>query len=448
MIRGATRLQLVVFALLAVLGIAYVGGTYVGVNERLFGRGFTVTADFPDSGGIYENAEVTYRGVTVGRVEGLRLSGTGVYVDLHLEEGVQIPAVTRAVVANRSAVGEQYVDLQPESPGPPYLKPGDIISRANTATPISTTTLLVNLDRLVNSVDREDLSIVIGELGAAFDDGGRDLQRLIDSGNALTEAATDALPETIKLIEDGQTVLATQNEQAGTIKSFARDLALLTDTFRDSDSDIRQILDGGSAASREISDLLQTTEPTLPILIGNLITVNQVTSARIPNLRQILVTYPAAVEGGFTVAPGDGTSHFGLVLNASDPPACTSGYASTRQRVPQEQGEVSANREARCTAAPSSQVNVRGAQNAPKARGGPEWQPDDTGGGSGPGSAAEEEPASAPSPDAVYVAGYDPVTGLAVGPDGRPIIIGSRGGQQRLLGEDSWKWLLLAPLGG
>ncbi len=29
----------------------------------------------------------------------------------------------------------------------------------------------------------------------------------------------------------------------------------------------------------------------------------------------MLVTYPAVVAGGFTVVPGDGTSHFGLVLS-------------------------------------------------------------------------------------------------------------------------------------
>ena len=45
--------------------------------------------------------------------------------------------------------------------------------------------------------------------------------------------------------------------------------------------------------------------------------------ARLEGLEQILVTYPANVAGGYTVVPGDGTSHFGLVLNASDPPPCT-----------------------------------------------------------------------------------------------------------------------------
>jgi phospholipid/cholesterol/gamma-HCH transport system substrate-binding protein len=48
----------------------------------------------------------------------------------------------------------------------------------------------------------------------------------------------------------------------------------------------------------------------------------------------------------------------------------------------------------------------------------------------------------------VYIAGYDPATGEAIGPDGTPIVIGSSGGQQRLLGKDSWTWLLIGPLTG
>jgi phospholipid/cholesterol/gamma-HCH transport system substrate-binding protein len=46
------------------------------------------------------------------------------------------------------------------------------------------------------------------------------------------------------------------------------------------------------------------------------------------------------------------------------------------------------------------------------------------------------------------VSGYDPATGLALGPDGRPLILGTTGGQQRVLGDQAWKSLLLGPLAG
>ncbi|CAM5522554.1 hypothetical protein SPURM210S_00671 [Streptomyces purpurascens] len=78
---------------------------------------------------MFPGAEVTYRGVPVGKVGALRLAGPdGVSVTLDIEDGApRIPADTLAVVANRSAVGEQYVDLQPRTSHGPYLLNGGTI---------------------------------------------------------------------------------------------------------------------------------------------------------------------------------------------------------------------------------------------------------------------------------------------------------------------------------
>lgn len=117
MITRKHKSLLFAFLLIAVVSVVYVGGNYAGLG-RLFGsRGYVVTAQLADSGGIFTNAEVAYRGVTVGRVGQLHLTDSGVSVDLDLDPGgPDIPADTTAVVANRSAVG-QFVDLQPQHTG-------------------------------------------------------------------------------------------------------------------------------------------------------------------------------------------------------------------------------------------------------------------------------------------------------------------------------------------
>ena len=419
MIRRTTKVQLAVFVLISLLGISYVSAEYVGLTDRLLGRSFVVSADFAESGGIFSNAEVTYRGVTVGRVGQLELAGDGVLVHLRLDGGTQVPADTVAVVANRSAVGEQYVDLQPRGDGRPFLAEGDTIPRADTETPLPVQTLLVNLDRLVNSVPRDDLETVIDELGTAFIGTGPDLRRLIENGNALTEEATAALPETIRLIEDGETVLDTQRDSGPAIKSFAEDLALLSDTLRERDGDLRGIFDNGIVAAQELEGLLRENRPAIATLLGNLLSGAQVSVARLDGLEQILVTYPVVVSGGYTVVPGDGTAHFGLVEETS-PKSCE--YDNPR-RSPNETSDTPAKtRNARCTAPPPG-GQVRGSANAP---------------GPSNGSASRT-----PS----YLGGYDAQTGTVLGTDGRPLVMGSRGGQEQMFGEDSWQWLLLGPLG-
>lgn len=429
MIRRGVQVQLAVFLLITVVGVSYVSARYVGLGVALFGGGYVVTADFEEAGGIFENAEVTYRGVAVGRVDKMRLARDGVHVDLRLDKGVEVPKDTGAVVENRSAVGEQYVDLQPRSQGGPFLANGDRIRERETDTPLATETLLLNLNRLVESVDKRDLTIVIDELGAAFAGSGRDLRRLLDSGDALTRSAVDALPETIRLIEDGETVLATQRESGSAIKSFAADLADFSETLAASDGDLRKVFDNGIVASQELRALIEDNRAAIGALLANLITSGQVTVARLDGLEMILVAYPDNVSGGYTVVPGDGSSHFGLVLN-SNPPSCTKGYESTNERTPAATSDVPANTNARCAEPRGSKSGVRGAQNAPA--------PSNRSARAVPGD-------SGPSPS--YLTGYDATSGLALGEGDAPLAVGSRGGQAQAFGAESWQWLLLGPLG-
>lgn len=105
----------------------------------------------------------------MGRVGDLRLTAAGgVSVALNLEDSPGIPADSLAVVANRSAVGEQYVDLQPRSGDGPRLRDGSTIPRRNTRVPVPTTELILSLDRLVTSVGKKDLRTTVDELGKAF----------------------------------------------------------------------------------------------------------------------------------------------------------------------------------------------------------------------------------------------------------------------------------------
>ncbi|UYQ65286.1 MCE family protein [Streptomyces peucetius] len=422
MITRTVRVQLAAFAAVTAVGVSYVGARYTGLVDALLDRGYTVRADFADSGGIFEGAEVTYRGVPVGRVGELRLAGAdGVSVALDIEDDTQIPADTLAVVANRSAVGEQYVDLQPRRSDGPYLEEGSTIARADTRVPLPTTAPILSLDRLVKSVGKDDLRVTVDELGKAFAGTGPHLSKLVDSGNLLIESASRDLPETISLIEDSRTVLKTQSDKGSAIKSFSDDLAALTAELKASDGDLRRLVGNTAPAAQEVNSLLKANEKHLPVLLANLISGGQVTVARLPGVEQALVTFPVIVAGSYTVIPGDGTTHFGMVVNADDPPPCRQGYG-TQRRDPADTSDRPANTGARCTEPRGSETSVRGAQNAP--------------GPSGSGGARQ----------AAHVTPYDPETGIFAGPGGTLVEIGSTGGEQSTFGKDSWQWLLVGPM--
>src|SRR3982751_77519 len=136
MISSLTKIQLVIFAIVTVLGGAFVGGRYAQLDRLVVDRSYPVSAQFSDSGGIFAGAQVTYRGIPVGKVKKLTFKDNGVRATLEIENSApKIPTDVLAVVANKSAIGEQFVDLQPRTSSAPYLASGSAISEKNTRIP-------------------------------------------------------------------------------------------------------------------------------------------------------------------------------------------------------------------------------------------------------------------------------------------------------------------------
>jgi phospholipid/cholesterol/gamma-HCH transport system substrate-binding protein len=330
-----TKIQLIAFAMLAVVGMAFLGFKYVGLDRVILGGGYDVSADFSDSGGIFVNAEVTYRGIAVGRVSDMKLIDNGVRVVLRIDpNAAKIPAETKAVVANRSAVGEQYVDLRPDVDKGPYLTAGSVIPVTRTAIPIPVEQLLLDTDTLARSLNTDNLRTVVDELGKAFAGSGNDLGRLIDNGNLLLARAEQSVPQTQKLITDGETVLTTQVNNRSAIQQWAADLHQVTDTLVQIDPDLRGLVVNAPDAGAALQQLVDNAGPGLGSLVRNLDILNGVTIPRLQGVQQLLATYPDVVSGGYSVIRDDGgqmRAHFGFVLNNGDPRACTTGYVSTGQ---------------------------------------------------------------------------------------------------------------------
>ena len=411
---------------ITLLGVTYVGAHYARLDRVFFDDHYTVVAHFETSGGIFAGGEVNYRGVEVGRVGKLVLTDDGVDVYLDIDNSHDdIPADSLAVVGNRSAVGEQYVELQPRVDTAPYLDDDSQIAMGDTRTPIATEKFLADISDTVESVDKQALSTTIGELGAAFAGTGEDLQRIIDTGNSFLKEADDNFDVTTALIKDSNTVLRTQVGAESSIRTFASQLGLFSDSLAGSDDALRQVIDDGSATANQLRTFLEDNRVDLGELINNLVTTGDVIVKHLPGIAQVLVVYPYVVEGGFTVvskSPDTGLydAHFGLILTTN--PVCHGGYESTDSRPPQDGSNRPMNTRAGCTE-PATQSNARGPQNLTKNRVGASYR----------------------SP---VVASYDPDTHrLRWGRNSVDPALAQPGSPApSTFGEDTWKWLFLQPL--
>ncbi|HVU61618.1 MAG TPA: MlaD family protein [Mycobacteriales bacterium] len=472
MIRRVVKIQLAIFLVLSLVGIVYVGASYVGINP--LSRPFTVKLALPSAGGIFTNADVAERGVVVGRVGALHINPDGgVIVDLEINHGEKIPSSgLTAKVADLSAVGEQYVELEPASDSAPYLTSD---SQIKGTIPVDDAVILRNVEQLFGSIDVHDLSTTVTELGKGFANLGPSLQKLITGGQQLTQAATDALPATQKLINDGKTVLDTQRDVAAELKSFAASFDDVTGEFSGQDAALRTILDNGSAASDQLKLLIKDNQDVFPELLSNLDTFTQIESVRLPYDRAVLELYPAIVADSYYALPAPGNvARFGMVTDAGA--FCSSGYASTKPRSnkPKDWGGA-ANLDAHCFGnnafLDTEQNDIRGERNAPHPKGdhanvtnatpydGPHYGQPFPGSGvvgtcdtpkcpklrrakqAGSGVATASDSAAVTT----VALPYDPTTGVLRGLDGKTYELGLDGPLTPVFGSSSYTWLLLAP---
>ncbi|MGW2222197.1 MlaD family protein [Nonomuraea sp. NPDC001684] len=380
--------RLVAFALIGVVAVAYTLVRYARVGADLFDPAYRVTVELADAGGLFDGSEVTYRGVPIGRVESLAVAGDGARAVVRLGSGAPVPARgLLAVVANRSGVGEQYLDLRPAGGAGPYLREGDVIDRAHTRLPVPTSKLLGDTDRLLASIDPRDLETVVTELDKGLGGNGPALRRLADAGEKLLGQAESVLPETVAVLHDGETVLDAQRASGSHLKAFAGNLASLTDSLRDGRGDLAHVIGRTPRAAESLERLTDGVAPHLRPLLTHLVIGGRTASARVTALRQLLIGYPAAVAGAFSVVDRDGL-HFGLDLDLNVPRPCTRGYERVRRRQPHDVGTRPPDPEAFCREPRGSATGVRGARNAP----------------------APQPPPSIPGLQD-WLAGYDPATG-------------------------------------
>lgn len=433
MIPKIVKIQLAAFGIIGIGAMTYAGASVV--LPTIVTPTYSVKAEFKDGGGTFKNGEVTYRGVNVGRIASTRLTSDGVEITLEIEKRTpKIPQDLIAVVANKSAVGEQYVDLLPQSNDGPYLSEGSVIPQSKTKIPVPINNLVVDLEKAVAGVNLDDLHVLVDELAKASENTAPSVQRLIDNSQSFTATLQDSLPDTLRLINSAQANFETARDTASQLRQFAQGLSALSQQLVTSDPDVRKILDAGVVSSKELDTFLTQVQPDLFPLLGNLVTASQITAARVPGLKQTLMLLPVAASN-LAQSFHDGEFFSPLTVGEDTTPKCT--YPATR-RLPTDLSTPTP-QNMYCKDDHGSSV-PRGARNAPRpagdTTGGPATGPNDIG---GPNTNKSSTP---------LVAAYSPATGLAVSTDGSYFTVAKDVGltaeERERFGDRPWMKLLMS----
>lgn len=437
MLTPLIRRQLRVLLVIAIVSVGLTAVVY-GRIPRMVGLGvYDVAVDFADASGLYPRAIVTYRGVQVGDVGAMDLTGSGVRATLVLDSGSKIPDDVVAELHSTSAIGEQYVELVPKG-SRKHLADGAVIPRERTREMPQISPVLDRLNGLLAAVPREQTRRVLVQLDEGLGGAGDDIGGVLDGASELLTAAQADIEETTALIDHLQPVLDTQAARMGNTRDYAKALSQFTGQLVRSDDDIRTLLKTSPTDILDTRRLVRDARPTLPVLLENLTTNAEVLNTYLPNLRQTLVIYPPTVARlQSTVNPRaeHGDVQLDLRANLNDPPHCTKGYLATgERRSPSDWSVRKVDGTAHCRLPSGAESAVRGARNLPC--------PQD------PGRRAAL-PAGCGlhfGGDARGLAGtpYDVATGRFIGPDGRTYTLSE---PRQVEGEAGWTSLLLGPLG-
>ncbi|MGD9516947.1 MCE family protein [Mycolicibacterium sp.] len=370
MLTRFVRIQLIVFTIASVVGVGAMVFVYLQAPVLLgFGR-IAVKLHLPATGGLYEFSNVTYRGIEVGKVTDIRPTRDGVTVTMSLNTSPKIPADLSANVRSVSAVGEQYIDLEPRSDSGPYLKDGSVISVENASVPQPVGPMLDQMSALVESIPTGSLSGLLDESFKALNGSGYELGSLFDSSARLAADAEANSGQLRTLIDDSRSLLDGQAENTDAITTWARSLAGITRQIADDDQQVRTILQTGPETANEASRLLNEVKPTLPVLLANLTTIGQVGVTYHPSLEQLLVLLPpylAATQSygsSLNNPTGMALSEFSLTLG--DPPACSVGFLPPSSwRSPADLTDVDTPDGLYCKLPQDSPIGVRGTRNFP-----------------------------------------------------------------------------------
>jgi phospholipid/cholesterol/gamma-HCH transport system substrate-binding protein len=224
--RAPSKAQLgvmVVFALSCFCILLYIWKTFGGPTP-LSPTGYRFDALFDEAAQLSNTADVRISGVTVGRVVKSELGGDRTRVTIQIDERyAPIREDTRAILRQKTLLGETYVELTPGSKGADPLPDNETLSR----TQVAPTVELDEILRALDSRTREDLKRFVRGLSASLDGRGQDLSDSLGNLPAFTQDTSRVLaivdgqrPAVRRLVQDSGVVFGALGRRQGELSGL------------------------------------------------------------------------------------------------------------------------------------------------------------------------------------------------------------------------------------
>ncbi|HET9875279.1 MAG TPA: MCE family protein [Mycobacterium sp.] len=367
MLTRLIKVQLMLLAVVAVAAVVVLGIYYLRIPSIVGIGRYTLYAELPQSGGLYRTANVTYRGVTIGKVTGVEPTRRGARATLSIDNPYQIPANASANVHSVSAVGEQYVDLVSTDNRGPYFHDGQTITATTVPSPIGPA--LDAADRGLAVLPKAKIAALLREASQAVGGLGPALQRLVDATGAIAHDFNDSLGDVDDIIVRSAPIIDSQADSGAAIARWAANLNTLAAQTAQQDQTLRSILANAAPTADQVNATFADVGESLPQTLANLEVVFDMLKRYHSGLEQALVFLPQATAIAQTLtAPFPGQASLGVGAAAlNQPPLCLTGFLPPSQwRAPADTSPAPLPANTYCKIPQDAPANgVRGARNYP-----------------------------------------------------------------------------------
>lgn len=268
-------------------------------NFRLTSSPYEVTAEFSDATGLLRGDAVKAAGVTVGRVDEMRLRDGIAVVTLAIDEGIEIPADVSAVVRFRNLVGQRMIVFEEprDSNVDTVLAHGDRIPLERTEPAFDLTALFNGLRPLIRSTDPGDINAVAEAVTTALTGRGDEVESILGNLAAVSDTLASRDRELSAMLE-GLDVLTTDiadrdaqlQRTLGNMDSFLADLSA-------SREDLSQALITLDDAAVRFGRILDRNDSLIESELADLATILDAVNEKRRALRGALRALPAMLEG-------------------------------------------------------------------------------------------------------------------------------------------------------
>jgi virulence factor Mce-like protein len=203
-----------------------------GGSVPLKPKGYRVEVAFPEATQLAQQADVRIAGVSVGKVVSKKLDPAGNRTIATIELQRKFAPVSRdarAILRQKTLLGETYVQLIPGSRGSPPLPDGGLLARNRVVK-------TVELDEILNALDpktRQAFRTWQQSLAGALRGNGRNLNDVL--GNLPSFAA------------DGADLLKVLDVQHTALRGLVRDTGTVFDALSQDQGQLRNVVTGSEA---------------------------------------------------------------------------------------------------------------------------------------------------------------------------------------------------------